>query len=180
MKKIFLAFAAFLAACAAPYKPVLDNKDTARIRFVSQFTSPAIAAVLKNGCVPKSQLSWDAHAETIGTVTLFTPDRWHPAATESLGMPSPPTRTPWMVYIERNIPARQVISLGFYTSWPGIASMYATCSSGLKFVPESGADYEITFEGISGGCNVTLRRLVPKDGETSRALVPGATGAPPC
>lgn len=60
-------------------------------------------------------------------------------------------------------------------------SGYSACGAIFNFTPQSGAEYEVTFDSIRGGCMTTLNRLRQVDGQTVRSPIPLVNkGLPSC
>lgn len=179
---IILAASACVAACSTPYKPNLVGKPAARARFVSDHPIAAHAGVLKRNCVAMDAIGWDTSIERIGVVAPRKPDVWQHWEAQRIGIPAPPAN-PNAIFIEQALPAQEPIALGFYASNAGMGMIQVTCSAGVTFTPETGADYELHFTGTMGlrpTCRVTLRQLVRRDGALTYIDVVGAKFAPRC
>lgn len=58
---------------------------------------------------------------------------------------------------------------------------YSACGAIFNFTPQSGAEYEVTFDYIRGGCMTTLSRLRQDNGKTLRSPIPLVNkGLPSC
>lgn len=157
---LLLAAVALLAGCAAgAYKPELEGKRAAVVRFASVHPAEARAAVLSGECVPFVRSSWERSARGIAVLS---------------GSGS----------VYQKVPAGEPLTLAFYTSTTTVKGDTATdavCAVGIRFTPEGDADYEAVFAGDGDQCRMELGKLRPKTGRGARTEpVPGAVELPGC
>ena len=154
------ALALLLAGCGGPaYKPELEGKPVATLRIASVHPAISQVGVLDGACVPFVRDDWQKRTRTIAVLKDSTS-------------------------IYQKIPAGQPLVLSFFTSTTTVEKDIATdavCAVGIRFDPESGAEYEAVFVGDSENCRLELGKMRPQTGAGMRTSpVPGATNLPGC
>lgn len=153
------ALALALAGCAASYQPDLQGKPVATLRIASVHPGESRIAVLEGECVPFVRADWEKKTRPIATLKDSNS-------------------------IYQKVPAGQPLTLSFFTSTTTVEKDMATdavCAVGIRFSPESGAEYELVFSGDSENCRMELGKMRPQTGSGARtAPVPGASNLPGC
>jgi hypothetical protein len=128
------------------------------VRIASVHPAESRVAVLEGECVPFVRADWDKKTKSIATLKDGNS-------------------------IYQKLPAGQPVTLSFFTSTTTVEKDVATdavCAVGIRFDPESGAEYEAVFAGDSENCRVELGKMRPPTGGARTAPVPGATTLPDC
>jgi hypothetical protein len=166
---------AFLTSCATQYRPDLTDRSTARVRMATTYPAQYVfTAVLKKSCVTYSTIEWDKNAMMIeGLIpTSSSPLR------KSIGIPKSEISNQGD-FVEVLIPSDEPINLGFLGMKVGYSGNI--CMGGVKFTPEKGRDYEISFVREGYDCITSLRRLsLDRQGRMIYDLVIGAENLPEC
>lgn len=178
---ILVAFTLAISGCASPYKPTVDERSAARIRFVTEHPASVqgIEATLvnfhPNRCSPSAASGTigsesQAIALLIGNVSLGTPIfavMQPKGALTNLGMPGQvPSKQD--LYTEKNIPANTPFSFSMRATYRSGYNTQTTCALGLEFLPVPGADYEAAYVKVGDACSIRLSQL-SNNGQVTQA-----------
>jgi len=161
-----------VAGCSSAYKPTLEGKPIARVRFITEHpTSTAgieatFVGYLTQRCNPfnLTDLSGQYYqrvAILAGNASLGTPlfAMQQPAdAMVRQGMPGEPPSND-SLYSERRVPAGENFSFGMSSSYRVGLNRVATCSVAGAFTPEVDTDYQAVYLQVGlYGCAVRLSK----------------------
>lgn len=170
-----------IAGCATPYKPTVDEHNSARVRFVTEHPASVVGIEATtvnfhpNGCSPSAASNTidsqsQAIALLVGNASFGTPifAVMQPKdALTNLGMPGQvPSKQD--LYTEKKIPASKPFSFSMRATYRTGYNTQATCAVGLEFLPQPGVDYEAAYVKVGDACSVRLVQL-SNDGQTTQA-----------
>ncbi|WDU63909.1 hypothetical protein LRS56_05100 [Pseudomonas poae] len=156
------AFALLLSGCSVSGTyPDATEPDAAKLRFSSDMSSSTLALFDEQHCE-----GW-----TTGILNnLFLANTRRRA---DMSIPPVSEKTP---YLELRMPPNKPVLLHLNTQGTG-----SVCGMAFTFTPQSGAEYELTFNRAGSQCMTMLKRLSRVQGEVVRSPVPMVNkGLPSC
>lgn len=176
MDRILLPFAAAVAllasGCVSIYSEPSTASQTARLR-VSQLArgGQTLVQELPGACQPShsSDTGYRKIAMLAGRYTQVQPH-----LRKKLGIPDAPLDEGDFteVHIPAGSPFYFRVSRSESNAYQVVRTVETYCDAAISFTPENGADYEAVSSRRSGGCGLTVNKLVSSAGKVSRIEVP--------
>ncbi|NVZ71755.1 hypothetical protein [Pseudomonas costantinii] len=156
------AFALMLSGCSVSGSyPDATEPDAAKLRFISDLSSATLSVLDEEHC----------DGQTTGILNnLFLANTRRRA---DMSMPPLSEKNP---YLEIRLLPNKALLLHLNTQGTG-----SVCGMAFTFTPQSGAEYELTFNQAGRQCMTTLKRLHTVQGQVARTPVPLVNkGIPSC
>jgi hypothetical protein len=183
-----------IAGCATDYKPKIEGKATARVRFITEHPSTTqgieatFVSVAKNHCraANSSDISGNYYqrlAILTGNASLGTPlfAMQQPAgAMVRQGMPGE-APTNGTLYSESRVPAGESFPLNMSTTYRASLTRVASCTVAGSFTPEPDTDYQAIYQQVGMyGCAVRLSKYAVGGALLTRPVPVEMTPLPVC
>ncbi|WP_347927170.1 hypothetical protein [Pseudomonas helvetica] len=157
-----VAFALILSGCSVSGSyPDATELDAAKLRFISDMSSATLSVLDEQHC----------GGQTTGILNnLFLANTRRRV---DMSMPPVSDKTP---YLEIRLSPNKELLLHLNTQGTG-----SVCGMAFTFTPQSGAEYELTFNRAGSQCMTMLKRLHQVPGQVARSPVPLVNkGIPSC
>lgn len=177
------------AAVVAPAPaPARRASDTARIRFYGSNGGPRIDFYQPAMCYRGSAQGTDVSLED-GTNWAAIRGKWQsiaigmPDTARSRAVKAPANPALREYYREFEVKANAPLTVGMserFTVYKGQIKMIGSCDAGVSFVPQPGADYEVSYAIQEDRCRAIVKEIrVAADGEVAE-LAPELSRARTC
>jgi len=157
-----VAFVLILGGCSVSGSyPDATEPDAAKLRFISEMSSATLGVLDEHHC----------NGQTTGILNnLFLANTRRRA---DMSMPPASEKAP---YLEIRLPPNKALLLHLNSQGAG-----SLCGTAFTFTPQSGAEYELTFNSAGSQCMTMLKRLHQVQGQVVRSPVPLVNkGLPSC
>lgn len=150
---VMISIALLLGGCSINGSyPDASEPDAAKLRFISGLENATLDVFDSSHC----------DGRTTGLLNNLFTTNTRRRADMSI---APPTDA--KAYLEIRLKPGSELFLHLNTLGTGVV-----CSNAFNFTPQSGAEYELTFDYVGNQCRTSLRSLHQVDGKVSRAAMP--------